>query len=77
MESEDKSVGPMVGWVICRLNQDRDDDSSEKKTSGSLSHHVIDLTFGSLSQGDFPPETSWIFLAKGRLRRVDSTNKHN
>lgn len=60
MNREENQLGPLVGWVICRLKE----ESNENQKGSSLSHHIVDLTFGSLSRGDFPPTTSWVFLAK-------------
>lgn len=63
MNEEENQVGPLVGWVICRLKE----ESNENQKGSSLSNRIVDLTFGSLSRGDFPPTTSWIFLAKGNV----------
>jgi hypothetical protein len=51
----------MLGWIICKLK----DGGGEIRKTDSIFGHVKDLAYGTLSDGDWPPNDSWVFLAKG------------
>lgn len=63
----------LVGWVICRLRSDFDENDGLKKVSSSsdeqqsLSKFVMDLVYGNLSNDNFPPADDWVFLATGKI----------
>ncbi len=61
----------MLGWVICRL-KDGDEDlgplahlPKKLDANPSIFNQIYDLSYGVLSDRDFPPLDSWVFLAKG------------
>ncbi len=59
----------MLGWVICRIHDDYEDGQSlSQDVNGlvpSIFNQIYDLTYGILNDGDFPPTSNWVFLAKG------------
>lgn len=63
-------VERLVGWIICRLRSDFDENDRANKVSSneeqSLSKFVVDLVYGNLSNDDFPPTDDWVFLATGK-----------
>lgn len=73
MQQDGEETERMVGWVLCRLRHKSDDDTAAAQAakgvfgdaSDTMSHRIVDLVYGALSNSDFPPASHWIFLAKG------------
>ncbi len=69
---EHSQTTEMLGWVICRL-KDGDEDlgplarlPKKLDANPSIFNQIYDLSYGVLSDRDFPPLDSWVFLAKGK-----------